>query len=120
MSPQTVQKHSHLRVSLKIELPRERSDPQARIAKLENELHWAHLKIQVLEERLRQRRIQMFGPPSETLSNLQLELLAEDEPSVTAEEIEAEAKREPVITRPPRRAQAASGPRAIAGEPAAR
>ncbi len=77
-------------------------DPQARIAQLENELHWAHLKIQVLEERLRQRRIQMFGPASETLSNLQLELLAEDEPSVTAEEIEAEAKREPVTKAPAR------------------
>jgi len=28
-------------------------DPQVRIASLERELHWAQLKIQVLEERLR-------------------------------------------------------------------
>jgi hypothetical protein len=53
----------------------------ARIAELERQLHWAQLKIQVLEEKLRQRRIQQLGPKSETLSKLQLELLAEEEPS---------------------------------------
>jgi transposase len=94
-------------------------DPQTRIAQLERELHeadfkievlksveqklqWANLKIQVLEEQLRQRRIQMFGPKSETLNNLQLELLAGGEPSVTADEIEAEARREPVTKAPAR------------------
>lgn len=76
-------------------------DPQARIEQLERELHWAQLKIQVLEERLRLRRIEMFGPKSETLSNLQLELL-EVEPSVTADEIEAEAARAPVEKAPAR------------------
>ena len=69
-------------------------DPQIRIAQLERELHWAQLKIQVLEERLRQQRIRMLGPQSETLSNLQLELLADEEPGVTADEVEAEARRE--------------------------
>ena len=78
------------------------SDPQLRIAQLERELQWAQLKIQVLEERLRKQRILMFGPKSETLSNLQLELLAEEEPSVTADEIEAEAAREAVIKAPVR------------------
>ena len=77
-------------------------DPQFRIAQLERELQWAHLKIQVLEERLRQRRIQMLGPNSETLSNLQLELLAEEEPGVSSEEVEAEARRER-MARMPRR-----------------
>ena len=67
---------------------------QARIAMLERELEWARLKIQVLEERLRQRRIQLLGPHSETLSDLQLELLAEEEPGATGEEVEAEARRE--------------------------
>ena len=93
------------------------SDPQLRIAQLEvelqcaqrkiqalkdleRELQWAQLKIQVLEERLRKQRILMFGPKSETLSNLQLELLAEEEPSVTADEVEAEAAREPVTKAP--------------------
>jgi transposase len=71
-------------------------DSQARIAMLERELQWAHLKIQVLEERLRQRRIQLLGPHSETLSDLQLELLAEEEPSATGEEVEAETRHEPL------------------------
>jgi transposase len=78
------------------------TDPQARIALLERELQWALLKIQVLEERLRQQRIKMLGPRSETLSDLQLELLAEEEPGVTGEEVEAESRREP-ITQAPRR-----------------
>ena len=73
------------------------ADPQLRIANLERELTWAHLKIQVLEERLRQQRIRMLGPQSETLSNLQLELLSEEEPGVTRDEVEAEARREPMI-----------------------
>ncbi len=93
------------------------SDPQARIAMLEqtlaaaqrelnstsHELHWAHLTIQkkdavirLLEERLRKQRIGFLGPASETLSDLQLELLVEEEPSTTREEVEAEARREPV------------------------
>jgi predicted kinase len=63
----------------------------ARIAELERQLHWAQLTIQVLEERLRQRRIQQLGPKSETLSNLQLALLADEEPSTTRDEVEAEA-----------------------------
>jgi transposase len=70
------------------------ADPQARIAQLERELHWAQLKIQVLEERLRQQRIRFLGPGSETLSDLQLELLADEEPGVTADEVEAESRRE--------------------------
>jgi hypothetical protein len=78
------------------------SDPQVRIATLERELHWAQLKIQVLEERLRKQRIQMLGPQSETLSNLQLELLADEEPGVTAEEVEAEARREALAKMPAR------------------
>jgi len=62
-------------------------DPQLRIAVLERELAWAHLKIQALIEELRQQRIQKLGPRSETLSDLQLELLAEEEPGVTREDV---------------------------------
>ena len=72
-------------------------------------LEWANLTIQkreaqirLLEERLRQRRIQVLGPHSETLSDLQLELLAEVEPSATREEVEAESRREPLPQKPPR------------------
>ena len=93
---------------------------------LERELEWAHLtiekrdaQIRLLEERLRQRRIQLLGPHSETLSDLQLELLAEEEPSATREEVEAEARREPLPPKPPRGTQTASGPAAVAGESAA-
>jgi len=78
------------------------ANPQLRIAHLERELQWAHLKIQVLEERLRQRRIQTLGPSSETLSDLQLELLAEEEPGASADEVEAESKRERIEKVPPR------------------
>ena len=78
------------------------SDPQLRIAQLEGELKWAHLKIQVLEEKLRQQRIRMLGPFSETLNNLQLELLAEEEPGATSDEVAAEAQREPLTRKPAR------------------
>ena len=76
---------------------------QLRVETLQRELHWAHLKIQMLEERWRQHLIKMYGPRSETLSSLQLELL-EEEPSATRDEVEAEARREPV-TRAPERAR---------------
>ena len=74
----------------------------ARIAELERQLHWAQLKIQSLEELLRQERIQKLGPKSETLSNLQLELLADEEPGVTRDEVEAEARREVLTSATPR------------------
>ena len=92
------------------------ADPRVHIEMLEaalrtasRELHWANLTIQkkdavivLLQERLRKQRIGFLGPSSETLSDLQLELLIEQEPSTTREEVEAEARREPVSTAPPR------------------
>jgi hypothetical protein len=104
------------------------ADPQARIAVLEralnaaqrelnstsHELHWAQLTIQkkdavirLLEERLRKQRIGQLGPPSETLSDLQLELLVEQEPSASREEVEAESWREPLAE--PRKRQSHPG-----------
>ena len=77
----------------------------ARIAELERQLHWAQLKIQALEAELRQQRMAKLGPKSETLSNLQLELLCEEEPSTTRDEVEAEAKREPLPNLPGREPQ---------------
>jgi len=64
------------------------------------EVYWAKLKIQKLEETLRQERIARFGPRSETLGDLQLSLL-EEEPSVTLDEVAAEAEREPLPAAPP-------------------
>lgn len=72
------------------------TDLQARVAVLERELRWAHLKIEALQEELRRERIAKYGPASETLNNLQLELL-DEEPAVTVEEVEAESQREPVV-----------------------
>ena len=58
-----------------------------------NELEYAKLKIQVLEEKLRLQRIAKYGPGSEKLSSLQLELL-EFEPGVSNTEVAAESERE--------------------------
>ncbi len=58
-------------------------------------LQYAELKIQVLEERLRLKRIEKYGPGSEKLTNEQLELL-ELEPGVSIVEVQAESARERV------------------------
>ena len=84
------------------------ADPHLRIAYLERELNLAQLKIQVLEERLRRQRISVLGPHSETLSNLQLELLMDFEPGVTGEEVEAETKRA-ALPQPERKRKAHPG-----------
>ena len=55
------------------------------------ELAYARLKIQILEEHLRLRRMAKYGPGSEKLSNLQLQLL-EEEPGVSSEEVQAESQ----------------------------
>jgi transposase len=62
---------------------------------LKQELQWALLKIQVLEERLRLERIKKYGPASEKLSSAQLELL-NLEPGVSHVEVQAESEREPL------------------------
>ncbi len=58
-------------------------------------LAYAELKIQALEAALRAERIKKYGPKSDTLPSAQLNLL-EAEPGVSAEEIAAEAGREPI------------------------
>src|SRR5262245_23777969 len=63
------------------------------ITRLQHQLYWAQLKIQKLEEILRQERIARFGPRSEKISDLQLALL-DEEPSVTTDEVAAEGERE--------------------------
>jgi len=44
----------------------------------------------------------LLGPRSETLSDLQLQLLADEEPGTTLDEVEAEARRTPLPVVPPR------------------
>lgn len=68
------------------------------VVELKRQLHWALLKIQVLEERLRLQRIQKYGPGSEKLNEAQLELL-EQEPGVSNLEVQAESVREPLAPR---------------------
>jgi transposase len=70
------------------------------IAQLRQQLQWAELKIQVLEERLRLQLIAKYGPASEKLNDAQLELL-EQEPGVSHAEVAAESERtsEPVVVR---------------------
>lgn len=63
------------------------------VTELKRELQWAHLKIQLLEEKLRLERIKKYGPGSEKLSDAQLELL-ELEPGVSNVEVQAESERE--------------------------
>jgi transposase len=67
----------------------------ALIEQLRNELQFAKLQIQVLEERLRRQRIAKYGPGSEKLSDVQLELL-ELEPGVCGVEVSAESQRGPL------------------------
>lgn len=73
------------------------------VVALKRQLYWTQLKVQVLEERLRLQRIQKYGPASEKLSLVQLELL-EEEPGASRQEVEAESQREPLPRRePPKR-----------------
>ena len=65
------------------------------VVKLRQQLQWAELKIQVLEEQLRLERIKKYGPASEKLNAAQLELL-EREPGVSSVEVQAESEREPI------------------------
>src|ERR1700752_4385247 len=65
------------------------------LARKDQALALAEVKIKLLEERLRLDRIARYGKRSETLSDLQLELL-DLEPGVSSEEVEAESEREPI------------------------
>jgi transposase len=63
------------------------------IEPLKHKLQFAELKIQLLEERLRQMLIKKYCASSEKLSSEQLRLL-ELEPGVSSDEVQAESKRE--------------------------
>jgi transposase len=65
------------------------------IVQLTQELQWSRWKIRALEERLRLELIRKYGPTSEKLNDTQL-LLLDLEPGVSAAEVEAESRREPL------------------------
>jgi transposase len=71
------------------------SEAKKLIEQLQQKLQVAELRVLVLEERLRLRRIEKYGAGSEKLSNFQLEML-EQEPGVSRAEVQAESER-PVI-----------------------
>ena len=62
------------------------------IRQLQQQLQWAELKIQVLEERGRLHLPAKYGPASEKLNDTQLELL-EWEPGVSHTEVQVESER---------------------------
>lgn len=68
---------------------------EQQVKQREQQLRWAELKIQVLEERLRLQLIAKYGPGGEKLSDAQLALL-ELEPGVSQREVQAESEREPL------------------------
>ena len=75
------------------------SPDTALIEQLKQKLQSAELKIQLLEEQLRQILIRKYGASSERLSSAQLQLL-ELEPGVSRDEVEAESKSEALPSTP--------------------
>jgi transposase len=71
------------------------AEKDARLSRQDQALALAEVKIKVLEERLRLNRIARYGKGSETLNDLQLELL-DLEPGVASEEVEVESESEPL------------------------
>lgn len=67
---------------------------------LKKQLQRAEAENALLREMLRLERIRKYGPGSEKLSDLQLELL-DGEPGVSAAEVEAESRRDPLPESPP-------------------
>jgi transposase len=66
---------------------------QQQLDSTQQRLELTELKVQMLEQKLRQQRIAKYGPSSEKLATLQMELL-EEEPGVSDKEVEAESERE--------------------------
>jgi transposase len=99
VTPQTCSEpHSDaVLIELVAQLKTQVETQQKQLCTQQSELNLALLKISVLEERLRQQRIEKYGKRSETLSDLQLELL-DLEPGVSSEEVEAESERDPLAT----------------------
>jgi transposase len=67
-------------------------DAEKMIEQLQQKLQISELRVLLLEERLRLRRIEKYGAGSEKLSNFQLEML-EQEPGVSQAEVQAESER---------------------------
>jgi transposase len=75
------------------------SEKDAQLARSQQALAAADSVIQQLKDALRMERIRKYGKRSETLSDLQLQLL-DLEPAVSSDEIEAESQRDPISEAP--------------------
>lgn len=84
------------------------SEKDAQLARSQQALSAADSVIRQLKDALRMERIRKYGKRSETLSDLQLQLL-DLEPAVSSDEIEAESQRDP-IGEAPQEEQNASSP----------
>jgi len=83
-----------------------------------NELAYSKLKNQVLEEKLRLQRIAKYGPGSEKLNSLQLELL-EQERGVSNTEVTAESERDALPSAPEKKKRKHPGRQTLPADPAA-
>jgi transposase len=100
--PQPDRKLSEILAQLQaalVERDQQIADRDQLLSRKDQALALAEIKIKVLEERLRLDRIARYGKGSETLSDLQLQLL-DLEPGVSSQEVEAESEREPIKAPP--------------------
>jgi transposase len=78
-------------------------------------LQFAELRVQLLEQKLRLQRIAKYGPGSEKLSNLQLELL-EFEPGVSNVEVVSESERDALSPSPEKKRRKHPGRQTLPAE----
>lgn len=88
----TIQPSSPTEAEVLAQLRKKLETTEKQLETTKNQLHWAELKIETLETRLRKVRLAKYGPGSEKLSDEQLELL-ELEPGVSQAEVQTESQR---------------------------
>jgi transposase len=98
--------HDPVAAAIIAQLQEKVEEQDAQLARSQQALAAADSVIQQLKDALRLERIQKYGKRSETLSDLQLQLL-DLEPAVSSDEIDAESRRDP-ISEAPQEEQSAS------------
>ena len=98
--------HDPVAAAIIAQLQQKVEEQDAQLARSQQALAAADSVIQQLKDALRLERIQKYGKRSETLSDLQLQLL-DLEPAVSSDEIDAESRRDP-ISEAPQEEQSAS------------
>src|SRR2546425_13258414 len=106
--------------NLAVPRPATLSDAEKMIEQLQQKLQISELRVLLLEEQLRLRRIEKYGGGSEKLSNLQVEML-EQEPGVNPAEVQAESERPTIrgeavdVAGDPRKRPPPPGPQSFPG-----